>query len=54
MSGHHANIVRWRLKQSLGRTAQRRPELLQQRGMNAMERGLLEEFLQEQAQDGKR
>ena len=54
MSGHHANIVRWRLKQSLGRTAQRRPELLQQRGMNEMERGLLEEFFQEQAQDGKR
>ena len=47
-------LFRSRLKQSLGRTAQRRPELLQQRGMNQMERGLLEEFFQEQAQDGKR
>ena len=28
MSGHHANIVRWRREQSLLRTALRRPELL--------------------------
>ena len=47
MSGNHADIQRWRLKQSLGRTWQRRPELLEQRGMSADERNLLEEFKQE-------
>ena len=47
MSGNHADIGRWRLKQALGRTWQRRPELLEQRGMSADERNLLEEFKQE-------
>lgn len=47
MSGHHAQIERWRLKQSLGRTWLRRPELLERRGMNEAERKLLEEFRQE-------
>ena len=27
LSGHHANIERWRLEQSLERTKERRPEL---------------------------
>ena len=47
MSGNHAEIGRWRLKQALGRTWQRRPELLERRGMSAQERGLLEEYKQE-------
>ena len=47
LSGHHAEIERWRLKQALGRTWQRRPELLQARGMDADESKLLEEFRQE-------
>ncbi len=47
MSGNHADIERWRLKQALGRTWQRRPELLEQRGLSVDERGLLEEFKQE-------
>jgi len=47
MSGHHAQIERWRLKQSLGRTWLRRPELLERRGMSETERKLLEEFKQE-------
>ena len=47
MSGHHAQIERWRLKQSLGRTWQRRPELLGRRGMSEAEKKLLEEFKQE-------
>ena len=47
MSGHHAQIERWRLKQSLGRTWIRRPELLERRGMSEAERKLLEEFKQE-------
>lgn len=44
MSGHHAEIARWRLKQSLGRTWMRRPELLERRGLSEQERLLLEEF----------
>jgi tRNA (guanine37-N1)-methyltransferase len=43
-SGDHAAIARWRLKQALGRTWLRRPELLERRGMTAEERALLEEF----------
>ena len=47
LSGHHAEIRRWRLKQSLGRTWLRRPELLQARGMNDEETRLLTEFQNE-------
>ena len=47
LSGNHADIGRWRLKQALGRTWQRRPELLERRGMSEDERSLLEEFKQE-------
>jgi tRNA (guanine37-N1)-methyltransferase len=47
MSGNHAAIARWRLKQSLGRTWQRRPDLLQKRGLSAEESALLEEFKKE-------
>jgi tRNA (guanine37-N1)-methyltransferase len=47
LSGHHERIERWRLKQSLGRTWLRRPELLERRGMSENERKLLEEFRQE-------
>ena len=47
LSGHHENIRRWRLKQALGRTWLRRPELLQARGMSKEEQALLAEFQQE-------
>jgi tRNA (guanine37-N1)-methyltransferase len=43
-SGDHAAISRWRLREALGRTWLRRPELLEVRGMSAEERLLLEEF----------
>ena len=49
LSGNHAAIRRWRLKQSLGRTALRRPELLSGRPLSKTELKLLEEFRQEQA-----
>jgi tRNA (guanine37-N1)-methyltransferase len=45
LSGNHAAIARWRLQQSLGRTWERRPELLAARGMSSDERALLDEFL---------
>jgi tRNA (guanine37-N1)-methyltransferase len=52
-SGDHAAIRRWRLKQSIGRTWLRRPDLLERAPLDAERRGLLEEFLQEQ-RDGVR
>ncbi len=48
LSGHHAEIRRWRLKQALGRTWLRRPEILAQRTLSKEEVKLLEEFKQEQ------
>ena len=52
MSGNHADIARWRLKQALGRTWQRRPELIERRKLTAEERKLLEEYRQEQESGG--
>jgi tRNA (guanine37-N1)-methyltransferase len=48
LSGDHENIRRWRLKQALGRTWQRRPELLERRTLTAEEELLLEAFINEQ------
>lgn len=50
LSGDHARIARWRHKQSLGRTWERRPELLEERGMTEDEQQLLAEYQQEQNQ----
>jgi tRNA (guanine37-N1)-methyltransferase len=47
LSGDHARIARWRLKQSLGRTWERRPDLLEKRGMSEEEQQLLAEYQQE-------
>ena len=49
ISGDHSNIRRWRMRQALGRTWLRRPELLERRGMSDEERALLEEFKVERA-----
>ena len=47
-SGDHERIRRWRLKEALGRTWRRRPELMLARGAgNAEEIELLNEYLQE-------
>lgn len=50
LSGNHAAIARWRLKQALGRTWLRRPEMLAARGMSEVETALLEEFKRENAE----
>ena len=44
LSGNHAAIRRWRLKEALGRTWQRRPDLLARRELSAEEEKLLDEF----------
>ncbi|HET9665069.1 MAG TPA: tRNA (guanosine(37)-N1)-methyltransferase TrmD [Burkholderiales bacterium] len=47
LSGNHAEIERWRLKQALGRTWQRRPDLLARRALSSEERALLDEYTKE-------
>jgi tRNA (guanine37-N1)-methyltransferase len=44
-SGNHEAIRRWRLQQALGRTWQRRPDLIEARALSAEERFLLDEFI---------
>jgi len=48
LSGHHAQITRWRMKQSLGRTWRRRPELLASLRLSAEQAALLEEYKMEE------
>lgn len=45
IGGDHAAIERWRLRQALGRTWLRRPDLLKRRGLNEAEQALLDEFV---------
>lgn len=45
LSGHHANIRRWRLQQSLGRTWLRRPDLLAKMKLTKEEQALLDQFI---------
>jgi tRNA (guanine37-N1)-methyltransferase len=47
LSGNHEKIRRWRLKQALGRTWQRRPDLLETRALSNEEADLLAEFRRE-------
>jgi tRNA (guanine37-N1)-methyltransferase len=47
LSGNHEEIRRWRLKQALGRTRERRPDLLEGRAMTPEEEQLLAEYLRE-------
>ncbi len=44
LSGHHVDIARWRMKQSLGRTWERRPDLLAKVTLSADQAALLEEY----------
>jgi tRNA (guanine37-N1)-methyltransferase len=44
LSGNHESIRRWRLKQALGRTLERRPDLLEKRALTPEEDELLAEY----------
>lgn len=44
LGGNHADINRWRMKQALGRTWLRRPDLLKKKNLNAEQEKLLNEF----------
>jgi tRNA (guanine37-N1)-methyltransferase len=47
LSGHHAQVRRWRKKAALARTLERRPELLEEARLDEEERELLGEILRE-------
>lgn len=49
LSGNHAEIRRWRLKQALGRTWERRPDLLEKIELDVEQQKLLDEYRQEHA-----
>jgi tRNA (guanine37-N1)-methyltransferase len=51
LSGHHAQIARWRRREALARTLERRPELIERAELDAGDRALLRE-LQEQREKG--
>jgi len=53
LEGNHAAIRRWRLKESLGRTWLRRPDLLAERRLSDEEEQLLEEYKVEREAGGK-
>ena len=53
LSGNHADIKRWRLQQSLGRTWLRRPDLLAGRDLTKEESRLLAAFQKEQVPQKK-
>jgi tRNA (guanine37-N1)-methyltransferase len=50
LSGNHADIERWRMKQALGRTWSRRPELLARVVLTTEQQALLEEYQREAQQ----
>ena len=47
MNGNHQQIEDWRLRQSLGRTWLRRPDLLEAKTLDKRERQMLQEFIDE-------
>jgi len=47
LGGNHAEIHRWRQKQALGRTWQRRPDLLEAMMLDDDQQALLDEFIKE-------
>jgi tRNA (guanine37-N1)-methyltransferase len=50
LSGHHAAIRAWRLQQALGRTWERRPDLLRDRELSKEEQELLAAYRRERLQ----
>lgn len=48
LGGDHAKVARWRLKQALGRTYCRRPDLIDKQQLTEQEQQLLDEYLAEQ------
>ena len=47
LSGHHANIDKWRREQSIIRTYQKRPDMLDEAVLTAKERKFLDSIKEE-------
>lgn len=47
LSGNHAEISRWRRKQSLHRTLKKRPDMIEPEKLNALDKELIEEIIEE-------
>jgi len=54
LSGHHAEVRRWRKKEALARTLARRPELLESAALDEEERAMLDELRGSGKIDGRR
>lgn len=54
LGGNHADIERWRRKQALGRTWQRRPDLLDRLELSEADQRLLDEYRRDHAGDADR
>ena len=52
LSGHHAEVARWRRRESLRRTLRRRPDMLQDADLSAEDRRALDE-LRREVEDGE-
>lgn len=53
LSGHHANVEKWRREQSIIRTFERRPELLEEAVLSKKEKAFLEKLMAERAEAEK-
>lgn len=51
LSGNHAEIARWRMKQAVGRTWQRRPDLLEEQALDEQQKKMLKEFQRDDLQE---
>jgi tRNA (guanine37-N1)-methyltransferase len=51
LSGDHAKIRRWRLKQAIGRSYTRRPELVEKLELDVEQKQLLAEYLEENSDE---
>jgi tRNA (guanine37-N1)-methyltransferase len=47
LSGNHASIAKWRYQQALGRSFRRRPDLVARKELNAEQKKMLDDFLNE-------
>jgi tRNA (guanine37-N1)-methyltransferase len=54
LGGDHEQIRKWRLKESLGRTWLRRPDLLKALSLSEEQETLLEQFIAEYRQEEKK
>jgi tRNA (guanine37-N1)-methyltransferase len=52
LSGHHADVRRWRRKTALARTLDRRPDLIERAALDDEDRALLAEIIQERGPKG--